>query len=69
MQIQPAYNRLSDWIRSLSTLQCVFVIWLVAIGVSIPVGVAFAGNTLTTAVASGIGGATGAAIVAYLMER
>jgi ABC-type proline/glycine betaine transport system permease subunit len=69
MQIQPAYNRLSDWLRSLSTLQCVLVVWLVAIGVSIPVGVVFAGNTLTTAVTSGIGGATGGAIVAYLVER
>ena len=56
MQFQPAYNRLNDWLRSLSVLQGVLVIWLVAIIVSVPVGVVFAGNTLTTAVTSGIGG-------------
>ena len=69
MQFQPAYNRLNDWLRSLSVLQGVLVIWLVAIIVSVPVGVVFAGNILTTAVTTGIEGATGAAIVAYLMKR
>lgn len=69
MQIQSVYNRLSDWLRSLSTLQCVLVVWLIAIGLAISVGVVFAGNTLTTAITSGIGGATGGAIVAYLVER
>jgi hypothetical protein len=69
MGFQPIYNRFNDWIQGFSVRQCVLVVWLVAIIVSVPVGVVFAGNTLTTAVTLGIGGATGAASIVYLMER
>lgn len=66
MQIKSVYNKINSWIRSLSPVQYAVLVWLVAFGLSLPVGLTFPENTLIDAATTAAGGATGVAIVFYL---
>lgn len=67
MQIKSAYNKINNWIRSLSPIQYAVLVWLVAFILSVPVGLTFPENTLIDAAMTAAGGATGVTIVFYLM--
>lgn len=69
MQIKSAYNRLDNWFENLPTVQYVFLSWLLAFSITALILVAFIGNTLINIAMTAAGGATGVAIVMYLMRK
>ena len=60
-------GRVSNWIDTLSAVQLILLVWLLAVVTSVVVGVALADNSLANAVTVAVGAATGAAIVVYLL--
>ena len=69
MENRSTYNRLNNWTRDLSLPQYALLAGLVAFGLSVFVGLVFAGNRPYTAVMSAAGGATGATIVLYFLRK
>jgi chaperone required for assembly of F1-ATPase len=69
MQARSAYDRLNAWLRGLSKIQYALVAWIFAFCLSVLVGLALAGNSLLNAVMSAAGGATGVAIISYLLGK
>ena len=60
-------GRVSNWTDTLSAVQLILLVWLLAVVTSVVVGVALPDNSLANAVTVAVGAATGAAIVVYLL--